>query len=160
MFKLHSLFSSLVSVFIMATLINILNPASARSKGQPLISLEVRDATLEKTLNHVSKLSGYTIELQPALNDLSVTVLLENLPLEKAVLKILDNRINYLIVWNDKEKKISIMGVEISKKNKKENGFRIQNKPLPGLNTEFRSQKIPLSGQHTRFEQISRTTHY
>jgi len=132
--------------FVLIAFLAGVYPGLGRSAEQGVISLEVRDETLEKTLGRVSRISGYTIYLQPEWRDLSVTVSLLNLTLEQAVLKILDNRINHAIVWNDQEKKISITGVEIS---------QIKQGVPGGI-----QQPKNISGQEVRFEQESKTAFY
>lgn len=134
-----------VFFFAFFALFSSVYPGLVGSAGQGLISLEVRDETLEKTLARVSKISGYTIYLQSEWRDLSVTVSLKNLTLEQAIRKILNNRINHAIVWNDIEKNIIITGVETSPGRK-------------GVSGDW--QQKELSGQGIRFEQGSRTTVY
>lgn len=138
-------YNILVVFLVLIALSAAVYPGLGRSAGLGLISLEVRDETLEKTLARVSRISGYTIDLQPEWRDLSVTVSLKNLTLEQAIRKILNNRINHAIVWNDIEKNIIITGVEISPGRKGASGDR---------------QQKELSGQGIRFEQGSRTTVY
>lgn len=143
--KLYNL-SPLLFFFILLALINALHPAPGKSAEQTFVSLKVIDETLEKTLSHLSKISGYTINLQSRWHNLPVTVDLLNVPLEQAIPRIIGKRINHAIVWNDKEKKITIIIIGISQKKKEFN--------------EFRKQQKQLNGQGTRFGQASRTTEY
>jgi hypothetical protein len=144
--KCYSLFPVIFFTITLVVFIDAFHPASGKSADQPLVSLEIVDETLEETLHKVSKISGYTIDIQPQWRDLSITVLLVNVPLEEAILRILSNRINHAIVWNDKEKKIAITIMGSSIKTKEYGIFKkLQNR---------------LSGQNTRFEQMSKTTEY
>jgi len=157
-------------VVVLMALATAFSPGSARSGEQSFISLEVRDETLEKTLDQVSKISGYTIDLQSRWRDLPVTVRLVNLSLEQAVKKILDNRMNYAVIWDDKEKNISITGIEISPVGMVNPGVIWQQKGIgdEGIRFEQGSRANPgiigqqkgISGQGIRFEQRSRTTKY
>lgn len=124
----------------------IFYPGSGMVAEPMLISLEVQNETLGETLGQVSQISGYTIYLHPQWRDIPITIRLQNLPLEKAVLKILNNRINYAIIWDETEKSISITGVKIARRQQMNPGNNGQGK---GIN-----------GQGIRFEQASRTTEY
>lgn len=136
--------------FILTVLVTNFCPDSGRSTEQNLISLDVQNGTLGKTLKTVSKISGYTIELQQMWNEVPVTVRLVNLPLEQAILKILDNRINYAITWNYNKKNISIFGSPLSLE-----------KGQPGkVENRIINEHKEISGQGIKFEQASPTTDY
>lgn len=141
-----SYFKKIAVFFVLMAMVTVFDPGSGRSAEHGSISLEVRDETLEKTLRQVSKLSGYTIYFQPMWRDLLVTERLVNLTLEQAIVKILDNRISYAIIWDDKEKNVSIFGIELSRQRKAKSGGGKQSKGI--------------RGQGIRFEQLSRTTKY
>jgi hypothetical protein len=128
--------------FILTVLITGFYLNSGRSTDQNLITLDVQNGTLEKTLKMVSEMSGYTIELQQMWHEVPVTVRLLNLPLEQAIVKILDNRINYAITWNHRKNNIAIYGSPLSQ------GHRSID------------ERKAISGQGVRFEQASRTTDY
>jgi hypothetical protein len=143
---------------VMVAVINVLLPALVRSAGPLLISLEVTDETLEKTLNQVSEISGYTIDLQSSWYDLPVTVHLLNVPLEQAIPRILDNRVSYAITWNDTEKSISITISEISQKKRDP----VENKASGdhGDPRKFGRFHKQLPGQGIKFKQASHTADY
>ncbi len=136
--------------FILMVLVTIFYPNSSKSTEQNLISLDIKNGTLEKTLKMVSEMSGYTIEVQQMWHEVPVTVRLVNLPLEQAIVKILDNRINYMITWNPKIKNISIYGSSLSQ----ESG------QLGKEGSRSINERKAISGQGIRFEQASRTTDY
>ncbi len=133
-----------VFFWVLTALAIVFYPGPARSGVEGFISLEVQDETLEKTLGKVSDISGYTIDLEPKWHDLKVSIRLVNIPLEEAILKILDNRINYAVIWKHKDKKILILGTEIFPERK--------------INSGITPQQKKLSGQGVMFEQGSRTT--
>lgn len=139
----------------MMAVINVLQPALVKSAGSPKISLEVTDETLEKTLIQVSKISGYTIELQSRWYDLPVTVHLLNVPLEQAISRILGNQVNHAISWNDKERTVSIMISEISQKKR----GPLETKASGDLG-KFGGLHKQLSGQGIKFIQASQTADY
>ena len=149
--KLPILFLALFFL-LMVAVINVLQPALVRSAGPLFISLEVTDETLEKTLNQVSEISGYTIDLQSSWYDLPVTVRLLNVPLEQAIPRILGNRVSYAITWNDTEKYISITISEISQK-KRDPGDH-------GDPRKFGRYHKQLPGQGIKFKQASHTADY
>jgi hypothetical protein len=136
--------------FILTVLVTIFYPNSGRSTEQNLISLDVQNGTLGKTLKMVSEMSGYTIELQQVWHEVPVTVRLVNLPLEQAIVKILDNRINYAITWNHRINNIAIFGSPLSQ----ERG-QVGKEGNRSIN-----ERKAISGQGIRFEQASRTTDY
>jgi hypothetical protein len=131
-------------LFVLMVMGTVFHPGPAWSAEPGGIDLEIRDQSLEKALGQVSQISGYTIYLQPMWRDEKVTVTLVNLSLEQAIIKILDNSINYAIIWNDTEKKISIIGAKTVQEN----------------NPVIIPHPKGISGQGIRFEQGSRTTEY
>lgn len=135
---------------ILTVLVTLFYPDSGKSGEQNFISLDVQNETLGKTLKTVSEISGYTIELQQMWHEVPVTVRLVNLPLEQAIVRILDNRINYAITWDHKINNISIYGSPLSR----ETG-RVE-KERNRISNEHKE----ISGQGLRFEQASRTIDY
>lgn len=163
-------FPAVVLFFVAAILLHALHPTLGKSIEQQFISLDVTDGTLQETLDQVSKISGYRFTVQAKWHDLPVTVHLLNVPLEQAILKILGNDINHAILFNDKEKHISIFINEISQKRKAPGllGRKIfqKEKKLSVIAEDEKApvsvtnQPMPLSGQGRKFEQVSRTTDY
>jgi len=156
----HHFFPILLFSIIIAS-ITVFSLDSGISAEPRLITLSVIDETLGKTLKRISKISGYTIDLQPKWYDLPVTVHLLNVPLEQAILKILRNRVNHAIIWNDKAKTISIILSEISQKKRDpvENKASGDHGDLgdPGGLGKFLKQ---LPGHGIKFIQASQTADY
>lgn len=162
----HRFFPILFFSVIMAS-ITFFSLDSGISAEQRLITLSVVDEKLEKTLKRISEISGYTIYLESRWYDLPVTINLLNEPLEQAILKIFRNRANHAIIWNDKEKTISIMLTEISQKK----GDPLENKASGdhgdlgkhgdlGEIRKFGELFKQLSGHGIKFIQASQTANY
>ena len=150
--------------FVLLALINALYPTAGKSADHPFVSLKVVDETLEKTLNQLSEISGYTINVPPRWHNLPITVDLLNVPFEQAISRILGNRVNHATLWNDKEKTISIIISEISQKKR----VPVANKASgdhgeyggPGGIGRFGGFHKQLPGQGIKFIQPSQTADY
>lgn len=136
-------FSQTFFLFVMLLLIAVLLPDSGRTAEPCLISLEVFNETLEKTLGRISEISGYSIELQSEKKDLLVSAKIVDVPLENVFSKLLGNGVNHAIIWNEKEKKILITIMDSSPEIKESNGIE---------------KKNLLKELGRKFEQLSRTT--
>ncbi|MCB2184491.1 MAG: hypothetical protein KQH63_20910 [Desulfobulbaceae bacterium] len=151
-----TLFQPFLFFFVLMACLNMLHPAHGRSEDQIFVSLDAQNQPLRKVLDQLTELSGYSFNLQPANYSKPVTVHLKNVPLEQAILKILGKNINHVVIWKDKEKKISIIIREIAQKRKEYAPPSLDE--WDSLPADVR--KALLSGQETRFEQMSNTTDY
>ena len=103
------------SIFFLAAVIGM--PYANTSLGgeiksvNPLISLKVDNEPLGSVLKRISKISGYAFSLQGELTDRQVSVVLDNIPLEAALNRILRD-LNHAIIWSQEEKKIIVVIID------------------------------------------------
>jgi type II secretory pathway component GspD/PulD (secretin) len=78
--------------------------------SEPVFSLVVKNQSLNKVLNTISKSSGYTITVSSEWENRQVTAHLEGVTLEQGLKKIirLMGNPNHVIISNEKEKRIDI----------------------------------------------------
>ena len=149
----------------------------------PLISLKIDNEPLGSVLKKISKISGYEFSLQGELTDRQVSVVLDNIPLEAALNRILRD-LNHAIIWSQEEKKIIVVIIDErsspgnreirdTKSSPKEIFRRAQRDlpgkkfhPITGHTSDTRQKRKPdrvglrpsISGRGTDFVQGSRTT--
>jgi hypothetical protein len=173
------------SLFILGAVIGIQygNTCLARETVPitPIISLKVNNEPLRSVVQRISKISGYEIILQGDLTDRQTSMVIENIPLEEALGRLLWN-LNHAIIWNQGKKKIivfiidergspgdrgvrdkSFSPIEIFRKTKRglprEELHSIGRHPLDTKSERKRSGLKPsISGRDTDFVQGTRTT--
>ena len=74
---------------------------------RPIISLKVNNEPLRSVVQRISKISGYEIILQGDLTDRQTSLVLKDVPIEKALGRLLWN-LNHAIVLSQGEKKITV----------------------------------------------------
>jgi hypothetical protein len=77
----------------------------------PMISLTVNNEPLRSVLERISKISGYEFTLQGDLKDRQISMVIENIPLEEALCRLLWN-LNHAIIWNQGKKKIIVFIID------------------------------------------------
>jgi hypothetical protein len=77
----------------------------------PMISLTVNNEPLRSVLERISKISGYEFTLQGDLKDRQISMVIENIPLEEALGRLLWN-LNHAIIWNQGKKKIIVFIID------------------------------------------------
>ena len=77
----------------------------------PIISLTVNNEPLRSVVQRISKISGYEIILQGDLTDRQISMVIENIPLEEALGRLLWN-LNHAIIWNQRKKKIIVFIID------------------------------------------------
>lgn len=110
------------------------------AKEVTLISLEAKDESIRDVLKKIANVSGYQFLVAEELGNIPVTIRLNNVNLEGSLRRLLRG-INYAIVWDEAQKRISIS---------------IFGKGV-GKWTLIEGSSLSLSGQKTEFDQATST---
>jgi hypothetical protein len=117
----------------------------------PLVSLKAKDESLKDIIEKISKVCGYQFIIAEDLSYIPITIQLNNVSLEGSLRRLLRD-LNYTIVWDETQKRISISiyGQNVSKwiTIDGSSGVRLKSAQDSGLS---------LSGQKTEFDQASST---
>ena len=92
---------------IISTDLAITSFGSQQEGELPVISLSAKEEPLRKVLDKISRASGYEITLNGESGDLPVSVMFENTTLGEALKRVLRG-LNYVAVWDQGDKKISL----------------------------------------------------
>ncbi|MCG8549681.1 MAG: hypothetical protein MI799_04675 [Desulfobacterales bacterium] len=118
-----------------------------------VITLKAENEPLRNILTRLSKQAGYAIHINPEWIDFPITANFQNLPLGRAITAVFDKKLNYAVIWNEKDKKIKIFLYPLF--SPPELG------PAPGKKTpEFMPVPPIMNGRNIKFGQASRTTNY
>ncbi|UCF90645.1 MAG: hypothetical protein JSW39_20475 [Desulfobacterales bacterium] len=96
------------------TLRTVLDEIAQPSSGadtpaeEPRISLDVKDESLRRVLDRIGNHSGYRILFDDEWENFPITLKLNNETLEDALSRVMGS-LNHAVVWNEVEKKISVI---------------------------------------------------
>ncbi len=190
--KRQGLSSSLIFLFILAggiisTGLAITSPWSQKKSELPVFSLSAQEEPLRKVLEKISGASGYEIILDGDSGELPVSVTLKNVTLGEALKKVLAD-LNYVAIWEEEDKKISLTMYNLGKSRKtvktqreishdnansrfsirpsseteKQGGATVSDTGVSGTNDKKSKQsgdfEVSITGKNTNFVQGSKTT--
>ena len=162
---------------IISTGLAITSFGSQKEGELPVVSLSAKEEPLRKVLDKISRASGYEITLNGESGDLPVSVTFKNAALGEALKRVLRD-LNYVAVWDQGDKKISLTiydpggaekniktqpGISHDKANprvlihppsKTKNGSGVTAK-RPRQNRDF---EVSITGKNRTFVQGSKTT--
>ncbi len=92
---------------IISTTLAITSFGSQKDAEVPVFSLNAKEEPLRNVLDKISKASGYEITLNEESGDQPVSVTLKNVTLDEALKRVLQD-LNYIAIWNEEDKKISL----------------------------------------------------
>ena len=105
-FNTFAVFILLFGVGILATNLFSMPSWAYETRSEPAVfSLDVKDEALKVVLGKITKLTGYTIRVNEKWADLPITASMQNVTIEEALKKILDN---YALIIENTQKYISI----------------------------------------------------
>ena len=92
---------------IISTGLAITSFGSQQEGELPVVSLSAKEEPLRKVLDKISIASGYEITLNGESGDLPVSVMFKNAALGEALKRVLRG-LNYVAIWDEGDKKISL----------------------------------------------------
>jgi hypothetical protein len=112
------------------------------AKNSPFISIEAEDETFMSVFEKIASVTGYQFLIAEELVNIPITIKLRNETLEGALMWLLRG-LNYAIIWDETEKKISISiyGQGVTKWT-----------PIPAQDID-----LSVSGRKTKFDQATST---